>query len=151
MSSAAAMSAVLPCQHERGEEPTLQLLRGSAERTPAQPLPAHESPRSAEDRPGLRLLPNPSHVLIAGADPVQRASLLDELTRSMPPHTPFTQAGAISEVLERAPASRMVVLSGDLDDAPAESLVRLLGHRHPRLPIVSIDVSTPPSDLCAYV
>jgi hypothetical protein len=94
---------------------------------------------------------SPSPVLIAGSDPTQRACLLDELTRSMPPRTPFTEAGAISEVLERAPASRMVVLSGDLEDAPAQSLMRLLGHRHPRLPIVSIDAPLSPGrQLHAY-
>jgi hypothetical protein len=142
------MSAALPCEREseRSHSPAIGLLRG-ATRMRVKSLRRRADSRSIAD---LRLLRNPSHVLIAGADPVQRASLLDQLARSMPPHTPFTEVSAISEVLENAPASRMVVLSGDLDDAPAESLVRLLGHRHPRLPIVSIGVTAAPSQRRAY-
>jgi hypothetical protein len=142
------MSAALPCEREpeRSHSPTTGLLR-SAGRARIKPLRKREGSRSIAD---LRLMHNPSHVLIAGADPVQRASLLDQLARSMPPHTPFTEASAISDVLENAPASRMVVLSGDLDDAPAASLVRLLGHRHPRLPIVSMVTPAAPSQLRAY-
>ena len=29
------------------------------------------------------------------------------------------------------PGSRMAFIAGDLDDAPAESLMRMLAHRHP--------------------
>jgi hypothetical protein len=137
------MNAALPCEREE-QAPRLALLRKTAR--------ARSKPRRREPvvgGPVLRLLHN-SHVLIAGADSLQRASLLDELSRSMPSDTPFTEASAISEVLERAPGSRMVVLSGDLDDASAETLVHLLGHRHPRLPIVSIDAPATPRQLCAY-
>jgi hypothetical protein len=145
------MSAALPCEREpereRSRSPMTGLLRSAGRARSIKPLRKREGSRSVAD---LRLLHNPSHVLIVGADPVQRASLLDQLARSMPAHTPFTEASAISEVLESAPASRMVVLSGDLDDAPAESLMRLLGHRHPRLPIVSIGTAAAPSRLRAY-
>jgi hypothetical protein len=136
------MSAALPC--EREQAPGLALLR----KTPR----AHTKLRRRKPivgGPALRILHN-SHVLIAGTDPLQRASLLDELSRSMPSDTPFTEASAISEVLERAPGSRIVVLSGDLDDASAETLVHLLGHRHPRLPIVSIGAPAAPGRLRAY-
>lgn len=47
------------------------------------------------------------------------------------------------DVLERAPASRLVILAGDLGDGSAESLVRLLGLRHPELPVVSIETLPP--------
>ncbi len=33
----------------------------------------------------------------------------------------------------------MVVLAGDLDDADADSLMRLLGQRHPQLPVVCVE------------
>lgn len=134
------MSAALPC--EREQMPGLALLRNRA-----RPKPRRR--KAVVGGPTLSLLHN-SHVLIAGADPIRRAALLDELSRSMPSDTPFTEASAISEVLERASDSRMVVLSGDLDDASAETLVRLLGHRHPRLPIVSIGAPAAPSRLRAY-
>jgi hypothetical protein len=136
------MSAALPCEHE--PIPGLALLR--------KPARSHTKPRRRKPLVGgpiLRLLRD-SHVLIAGADPLQRASLLDELSQSMPSDTPFTEASAVSEILERAPGSRMVVLSGDLDDASAETLVHLLGHRHPRLPIVSIEAPATSSQLHAY-
>jgi hypothetical protein len=137
------MSAALPC--EREQVPGLALLRKAAR---VRAKPRHR--KSVVGGPILRLLHN-SHVLIAGGDPLRRASLLDELARSMPSDTPFTEASAISDVLERAPGSRMVVLSGDLDDASAETLVRLLGHRHPRLPIVSIGApAAMPGRLRAY-
>jgi hypothetical protein len=82
-----------------------------------------------------------SHVLVAGRDAAQRAVVLDELTQTMAPGTVFEEAAAIYQVLERAPASRLVVLSGDLDDFPAESLMQALAHRHPGLPVVSLDAS----------
>jgi DNA-binding NtrC family response regulator len=95
--------------------------------------------RLAQEREGDRA----SHVLVAGRDAGQRAAVLDELTKTMGPSTVFEQAGAIGQVLERAPASRMVVLSGDLDDAPAESVMQKLATRHPGLPVVSLDAPAP--------
>jgi len=47
------------------------------------------------------------------------------------------------EVLAHAPSSRIVILSGELDDAPAESLMHTLGHRHPGLPVVSLGPPSP--------
>jgi hypothetical protein len=82
-------------------------------------------------------------VLIAGADAGQRADLLEQLSRTMPQNTRFEQAEAVWEVLVHAPESRMVVLSGDLDELPAESLLHALGHRHPDLPVVSFGRSSP--------
>jgi hypothetical protein len=63
------------------------------------------------------------------------------LTKIMTRRTPFEQAGTFWEVLVRAPASRMVILSGELDGMPAESLLHMIGHRHPGLPVVSLDAS----------
>jgi hypothetical protein len=92
----------------------------------------------------LRFDPAPSRtdaapILVAGGDACQRAEVLDELAQTMPPSTVFEEAGEFCDVLERAPASRMVVLSGNLDDVPAESLIQRLAHRHPGLPVVSLD------------
>jgi len=77
-------------------------------------------------------------VLIAGADDRRRATLRAELAATLPRRTRFCEADDVAEVLERAPFSRMMVLAGDLHDADAESLMRLLGHRHPRLPVVCV-------------
>lgn len=77
-------------------------------------------------------------VLLAGADARRRAALRHELDATLPSQTSFCEAGQVTEVLERAPRSRMVILTGDLDDADAESLVRMLGRRHPQLPVVHL-------------
>jgi len=70
------------------------------------------------------------------------AALLDELTQTLPASTVFEQAGAVCEVLEHAPGSRMVFITGDLDDSSAESLMRMLAHRHPELPVLVVDNPT---------
>jgi hypothetical protein len=77
-------------------------------------------------------------VLIAGADVATRAKVRRELGESMPAGTHFEELGTFWELLARAPSSRMVILSGDLDDFPAESLLRSLGYRFPDLPVVSL-------------
>jgi hypothetical protein len=77
--------------------------------------------------------------LIAGSDAGQRTALLDELTQMLPASTVFAEADAICGVLEHAPRSRMAIITGDLDDAPAESLMHMLTHRHPALPVLIVD------------
>ena len=66
-------------------------------------------------------------------------ALLDDLIETMPRGTCFEQASVLSEVLELAPTSRMVILSGGLEDASARSLMAILSQRHPTLPIVNMD------------
>jgi hypothetical protein len=100
----------------------------------SEPLRAQEVPR-----PALRIVSGPPRVLVAGADACRRATLLDELTQTLPAATVFDEAGAVCEVLEHAPTSRMAVLAGDLDDAPAESVMQLLAQRHPGLAVLSVN------------
>jgi len=78
-------------------------------------------------------------VLIAGDDDQRRAVLRSELAISLAAQTQFVEANAAWEVLQRAPSSRMVVLVGDLKDISADSLTRLLGRRHPELPVLTLD------------
>ncbi len=82
-------------------------------------------------------------VLLAGADVRRRTMLRMELGAKLPARTRFCEAGEVTEVLERAPQSSMVILTGDLDDADGESLVRLLGRRHPQLPVIRVHESGP--------
>jgi hypothetical protein len=89
-------------------------------------------------------------VLVAGRDSARRAAVLHDMTQTMPPETIFEQAGAFWEVLVRAPATSMVILSGELDDVPAESLLQMLAHRHPGLPVVSLDAPASPGEPLAY-
>jgi DNA-binding NtrC family response regulator len=102
--------------------PSLRLLHGERE------LSAAETP--AEER---------SRILLVGVDPGRRASLRKELTSTLPPSTQFEEAGEVWEVLEHAPSSSVVMLTGDLQGVSAESLMHLLGDRYPKLPVVALD------------
>jgi hypothetical protein len=103
--------------------------------------------RPRKDRSALRLLGTPGSpvtsqgqpILLAGGEQTARTSVLRDLARSMPPSTSFEQAGAIWEVLARAPQSKLVILSGALEGIPAQALMQMLGHRHPEVPVVCID------------
>jgi hypothetical protein len=77
-------------------------------------------------------------VLIAGGDAATRGQVRDELAAVMPGGTRFEELGTFWQLLERAPRSRAVILSGDLDDVTAESLLHTLAHRHPDLPVVCV-------------
>jgi hypothetical protein len=121
------------------EPPKLRLL----------PKGGRNAMRAGTRRGALRLLGSPSKparptaqdrtVLLAGGEQSDRTAVLSDLAGSMPPSTSFEQAGAIWEVLARAPQSKMVILSGELEGIPAQSLMQMLGHRHPEVPVVCID------------
>jgi hypothetical protein len=112
---------------------------------------AGQERRARRARPMLRLLsgpaPAPQPVLVAGGDSAGRAAVLRDLSVTMAPDTVFAEADAFWEVLVRAPSSSMVILNGELDDVPAESLMQMLAHRHPSLPVVSIDGPASPEDV----
>jgi hypothetical protein len=102
--------------------------------------------RSAAERAAAQAR---SRILVAGADPQRRAAVLRELSEALPEDTQFGEAGAAWEVLEQASSSGVVMLAGDLDEVTAESLMHVLGHRHPSLPVVALGVlagSEPASD-----
>ncbi len=82
-----------------------------------------------------------SRILVAGADPEQRAAVLQDLSEALPPDTQLGEAGAVSEVLEQAPRSSVVMLAGDLGGVSAESLMQMLGNRHPSLPVVALSLT----------
>ncbi|MHB1539354.1 MAG: hypothetical protein ACYCUM_13090 [Solirubrobacteraceae bacterium] len=90
-------------------------------------------------RSHLRLVHDANRsILIAGGDAARRQTLMRELARRMPPGTSFDEAVATWEVLERAPSSRLLMLAGELDDGSSESVMHLVGKRHPSLPIVTL-------------
>ncbi len=80
----------------------------------------------------------PSRILVAGADPEQRAAVLHDLNEALPADTQIGEAGALWEVLEQAPSSSVVMLAGDLREVSAESLMHELGSRHPSLPVIAL-------------
>jgi hypothetical protein len=102
-------------------------------------------------RPALRVVPGEGRepaphvtpVLLAGADEHARETLRMEFGATLPPRTRWVEADDVAGVLERAAYSRMVILAGDLEDADTESLMRLLGHRHPELPVIRVEAPLP--------
>ena len=82
-----------------------------------------------------------SRILVAGADPEQRAAVLHDLNEALPPNTQIGEAGAVSEVLAQASSSSVVMLAGDLGEVSAESLMHVLGSRHPSLPVIALGLS----------
>jgi hypothetical protein len=111
--------------------------------TPAGRRPEHESESAAPpcDEASVAQAQVPSqtaHVLVAGSDEHGRSRMLEELRGLLPQSTQFLEACETWQVLARAAGSRMVVLTDDLGDVSAESVVKLLGRRHPTLPVLAV-------------
>jgi len=123
-------------------EPDSPTLRFVSEHAAAPSVPHQRRPSGRFERSGRVSREDALPILIAGRDRVSRAEVLDTLSETMGPDAAFEQAETFSEVLLRAPASRMVVLSGELDGIPLESLRRMLAHRHPDLPVATLDART---------
>jgi hypothetical protein len=85
-------------------------------------------------------------ILLGGANHDRRRELRAELRTTLSSNTQFIEASAAWEVLQQAPLSRMVMLTGDLDDIGTESLTRLLARRHPGLPVLTFEEWTSPTD-----
>jgi hypothetical protein len=77
-------------------------------------------------------------ILVAGSDAQRRRNLVALLSARLPEGTRFTEATATWEVLEHAPSSRMVMLAGELDGSSTESVMHLIGNRHPQLPVLAL-------------
>jgi hypothetical protein len=95
-------------------------------------------PRHGE-RPALRLVENRAPILIVGEPSLRRDALLTDLTETLPPGTRFEELSSLGDMLERAPASRMVILDGGLPGVAAGVVARILAQRHPRLPVIRLD------------
>ncbi len=124
----------------RSRAPALRLLPDLGPISPRaqpEPLRGHGVPP-----PALRVIDGPARILLAGADAARRAALLEELTQTLSASTVFAEADSVCEALEHAPDSRMAIIAGDLDDTPAESLMQMLAHRHPELPVLIVDCPT---------
>jgi len=104
-----------------------------------------ECPRPQENQPPERSTSTRGHapVLVAGADAACRSAMLGELRNMLPESTRFVEAHEIWELLARAATSRMVVLTDDIGDISSASLVRLLGRRHPGLPVLAVEPRAP--------
>jgi hypothetical protein len=85
--------------------------------------------------------PSYAPVLIAGRDAARRSEVRQELSDVMPAGTRFEELGTFWELLVEAPSARMVILSGEVDELSAESLLHTLAHRHPDLPVVSLETT----------
>ncbi len=135
------MSLLGTSDERRAPRAQLRLLRGGRTR-PAQGRvrPSAEAQAAAEPSSSAHARAERSRILVASADPEQRAAVLRDLSEALPADTQFGEAGAAWEVLEQASSSGVVMLAGDLDEVTAESLMHVLGHRHPSLPVVALGV-----------
>jgi hypothetical protein len=96
------------------------------------------------ERPVLRVVGVTSRVVIADSDAARRAGLLDDLTQTMPETTIFLEAATVTELLEHARGSRMVIIGGALERVPVSSLIRILAQRHPGLHVVNLETPSKP-------
>ncbi len=77
-------------------------------------------------------------VIVAGSEPQRRAAVVAELASILPEDVAIEEAELTWQVLQHAPCCRLVMLTGELEDSPAERVISLIGRRHPGLPIVSL-------------
>ena len=97
------------------------------------PAPGTEGTSQAR----LSLVGGRPRLVLSGAEPSLRALVREELQRSEP-DVLVLEAIDAWELLQVAPRAELVVLAGDLPDAPADAMVRLLAHRHPELNVISL-------------
>lgn len=95
-------------------------------------------PGACEEAPArLSAVGGRPRLVVAGADAGTRAALREELIWTHP-YALILEAGDLWEVLQLAPRATVLILAGDLQDAPVAQLLRLLAHRHPDLDIISL-------------
>jgi hypothetical protein len=141
MSAMRTISAPADRHSRYSGAPKLRLLARGEQRR----LVAFAPARAARSRVGVaapaqrEMPPVDAPVLVAGRDASRRVAMTEEFGRTMAAGTKFVHASALWEVLVQAGSSRMVILSGDLDEVSTESLMRMLGHRYPALPVVALD------------
>jgi hypothetical protein len=128
-------------QESGGPAPRLRVISGEADQRPQASAEGDRDASSA--RATMHLVEEVRPLLIAGSNPLRRDALQAELAGTMPEGTAFEQASLLSEVLELAPSSRLVIVSGGLRDISARSLMRILGQRHPTLPVITLDPAGP--------
>jgi hypothetical protein len=98
------------------------------------------SPPTLISKRRSRRRPPCSRILVAGADPIQRAAVLHDLSKTLPDSAQIGEACAVAEVLEQASSSSVVMLAGDIGEFSAESMMHMLGDRHPALPVVALGI-----------
>lgn len=130
--------------HHARRHSRLRLLQGrSGAAQPAAPAVWPAADAGVGEKAHLHILDEdpPRGILVAASDARRRGRLLRELSQRLPQGTPLTEAAATWEVLEQAPHSRLVMLAGELDGSSTESVMHLLGNRHPQLPVLTLGAS----------
>jgi hypothetical protein len=122
-----------PKARSRPRRAVLGLLNGQG-RAHVEPLADH-----ATHPPQLRVIEGPTRILIVGPDADRRATVLDELAQTLPESIGFEETNSVCEALELAPTSRMAIVTGDVGEVSAESLMHMLAQRHPTLPVMILD------------
>lgn len=130
--------------HHARRRSRLRLMQARATAAPPVAAPTRLAAGATEDQGDhLRLVDDgpPRSILVAASDARRRGRLVRELSERLPQGTRLTEAAATWEVLEQAPHSRLVMLAGELDGSSTESVMHLLGNRHPQLPVLALGAS----------
>lgn len=107
-----------------------------------------------EDRPAellggqrrhLSIVDRRPRVLLAGADPAVVSRMRREIADTLPDSV-VREAQDVLSALEWAPASRVAVVAGDLEDAPEHAMASLLGHRYPQMSIFTLGERRSPAE-----
>lgn len=84
----------------------------------------------------LRVADGRRRVIVVGGGPARRRSVREQVLTTMG-NARVCETTDLWSVLAQAPTSQLVILLGDLDEAPVRELERLLGHRHPELTVLT--------------
>jgi len=95
----------------------------------------------------LRVADGRRRVIVVGGGLARRRSVREQVLTTMG-DARVCETTDLWSVLAQAPTSQLVILLGDLDEAPVRELERLLGHRHPELTVLT-PASGPESQLAA--
>ncbi len=83
----------------------------------------------------LRVVDHRPRVIVAGGGPERRRSVREHVRATLGDAT-VCETTDLWSVLAQAPTSHLVILTGDLAEASAHELERLLAHRHPKLKVL---------------
>ncbi len=84
----------------------------------------------------LRVVDGRPRVIVVGGEAARRRSVREHVQATLGDAS-VRETSDLWDVLAQAPSSHLVILAGDLPEAPADELERLLGHRHPELRVLA--------------
>lgn len=116
-------------------------LTAPAARQPLRAVGGHggcDHPASARHlaRGQLHVADGRPRVIVVGGEATHRRTVREHVRATLG-DARVCETSDLWDVLVQAPTSHLVILAGDLAEAPADELERLLGHRHPELKVLA--------------